>query len=206
MITIGIPTLKDRAEIQKQIDEINCYPPDCEYEVIASCIKQSAAKNRNWVIDNAKYDKIIMIDDDITGFYDGWYKPLVGNLDKYSIVSARPIDKNGKIAPTLGDCSNKEVCGLYQVCIHTEKTGLNVCCSSCIAFKTSSGVRFDENYKAAVWEDFDFCLEMKKQHPDKDIVFANKCNVVHLNAMQGRTSDDIRFNHKYCKEKWGIEI
>jgi glycosyltransferase involved in cell wall biosynthesis len=208
-VTIAIPTLKSEKEIRKQIDEIHTNPPSCDYEVIASCIKQSAAKNRNWCIDNADGDIVIMIDDDITGFYPGWADVLIDGLflnPDFSVVSARPLKEDGALAPTLGDCGNAVKVDEFQKCIHTEKTGLNVCCSSSISFWKNQCVRFDENYKAAVWEDFDWCLEMKKKYPDKDIVFANQCNPVHLNAMQGRTGADIEWNYKYCCEKWGLNF
>jgi glycosyltransferase involved in cell wall biosynthesis len=208
-VTIGIPTLKTEKEIAAQIREIKANPPSCEYEVIASCIKQSAAKNRNWIIDNAKGDIILMVDDDIKSFYPGWCDILVDALffnDSFSVVSARPLKEDGSLAPTLGDNSNTQKTGEFQKCIHTDKTGLNVCCSSAIAFWKKQCVRFDENYKAAVWEDFDWCLEMKKVYPNKYIVFANECNPVHLNAMQGRTGDDVRWNYEYCKKKWSLNI
>lgn len=159
-VTIGIPTLKTRKEVQKQINEINTFPPSCKYEVIASCIKQSAAKNRNWIIDNAKYDIVIELDDDITSFFPGWADILVDALffNDFLVVSGRPFKSDGTLAATLGDCNNKDISQEFQKCIHTQDTGLNVCCSSCIAFWKKDAVRFDENYRHVASCSRSFCL------------------------------------------------
>lgn len=211
-VSVCIPTLKPIKEIQKQIDDIKVNT-DC-LEVIASCIKQSAAKNRNWCIDNAKGDIIIMCDDDISHYFVGWADILVDALflnSNYSIVSARPIHADGGYCPILGDSGDSTRTEEMQRCIHTPETMLNICGSATIAFWRNCGVRFDEEYQGATYEDSDFCMQMKQKYPDKDIVFANKCAIVHNEERKGRSSsagkrDYWLHNHNYFAEKWGIRI
>jgi glycosyltransferase involved in cell wall biosynthesis len=213
-VTIGIPTLKTEKEVRAQIDEIHKFPPSCDYEVIASYIKQSAAKNRNWIIDNAKGDIVIQCDDDITGYFPGWADILVDALffdNTISIISARPLSPSGGRAPILGDCNNPISDMEFTKCIHTEKTGLNVCGSATIAFWRECGVRFDEAYLGCTYEDTDFCMSMNKKYPKKQIVFANRCTIVHNEEKKGRGSsegkrDYWQHNHNYFADKWGIRI
>jgi len=212
-VSITIPTLKTEKEVKKQMIAASHVSPDCE--VIASCIKQSAAKNRNWCIDNAKGDIIIMMDDDITGFFPGWCDILIDALffhKEFSIVSARPKHADGGYCPILGDSSNQQKIGEYQKCIHTPATQLNICGSACVAFWRDCGIRFDEEYQGATYEDSDFCMQMNKKHPDKQIVFANKCDIIHNEEKKGRgdgvTSKNNywKHNHEYFAKKWGIRI
>ena len=200
--------------MEKQIQEIMENPPSGEYEVIASCIKQSAAKNRNWVVDNAKGDIIIMIDDDITGFYPGGADILVDGLffdNSISILSARPLRPSGGWSPILGDSSQPPKPAEYQKCIHTPQTGLNICGSATIAFWRDGCPRFDEEYQGATYEDSDFCMQMNKKYPDKIVAFANKCNIIHNEERKGRDNGDgkrgyWRHNHDLFAKKWDIRI
>jgi glycosyltransferase involved in cell wall biosynthesis len=213
-VSIAIPTLKDPKKIQGQIYEINKYPPSCDYEVIASCINQSAAKNRNWCIDSATGDIIIMCDDDITGYFPGWADLLIDSLffnSNFSIASARPLKPNGGLAPILGDNSQAPESVEYQKCIHTTETGLNICGSATIAFWRKGCPMFDENYVGATYEDSDFCMSMKQKYPEKDIIFVNKCNIIHNEERKGRgpkAGDRTwwRHNHDYFANKWGVRI
>lgn len=218
-VSITIPTLKTYDQLKTQIDNIKIHTREIEnLEIYAACFKQSAAKNRNTCINNSEGDIIIMIDDDIQITKNGWctelIKPLIMNPEKYSITSARCLDKNGKVAGLLGDCGSPIKKGEYQTCIHTPHTGLQLVASACIAFtrkdaiaiKDSVNLPFDENYVAAVYEDSDYCQQMRQVFPEKDIIFVNNCDPIHLNNCIGRTSDDIRKNQKYFNKKWGTNI
>ena len=84
LISITIPTMKTQEQIQPQINNIKESIKDdstYNYEIIASCINQSAAKNRNWCLNNAKGDIIIQNDDDVEGYYsreiENWVHDLI---------------------------------------------------------------------------------------------------------------------------------
>jgi len=213
-VSICIPTLKTEKEVRQQMDDIHKTPPSCDYEVIASCTKQSAAKNRNWCIDNAEGDVVIMLDDDITGFYPGWADILIDALFfnvANSIVSARPKKPDGSWCAILGDSGKPPNDEEFQKCIHTDQTKLNICGSACMAFWRGCGVSFDEAYLGATYEDSDFCMQMNKQYPNKQIVFANRCNIIHTEEKKGRGSGPNKnnywkHNHDYFAEKWGVRI
>jgi GT2 family glycosyltransferase len=212
-VSLGIPTMKSPSSLTAMRDNILKYI-DCIDEVYFSCVPQSAAKNRNMCIDNTKSDILIMADDDIVFNIEGWAtmlcEALVENKD-FSIVSARPVHADGSDCPTLGDCGSPRREGKYQTCLHTEKTGLNVVGSACICFWRDCGVRFDEEYIGACYEDTDFSMSMNVAFPERHIAFVNKCNIIHNEERKGRGSsagkrDYWRHNHDYFAEKWGVRI
>lgn len=210
MVTVCIPTLK-RNDGQMEALLPYAYSMYGDVEIIVVRKNQSAAKNRNACINKATKEVIIMIDDDVIGFYDGWIDdlihPLVISGDAYSIVSARHVGTRGNLQPMLGDCSSREIKGNYQKALHTKKTGLQMVGSACIAFKKEDGVRFDEEYIGAVFEDSDFCMEYRKQYPKKDIILNNLCKVIHLNeAKRGDNNNCIALNRKYFNKKWETNL
>lgn len=213
LVTIAIPTWKKRNEVEDLIKEVKASLTNkYEYEIIASCIEQSAAKNRNWCIKNAKGEIIIQIDDDIKIYEKGWADSLVDELIKnknnVSMLAPLLVDAKGKHVPQLGDG------GWYKlkdddslkVAIHTPKTDLNVVCSACICFFKSNEVYFDEKYKHAAVEDLDFSMEMAKAHPDKKICITDKSKIVHLNHGSWRRGGTLRENQQYFIKKWNINI
>jgi glycosyltransferase involved in cell wall biosynthesis len=213
LISITIPTLKTKEQLKSLIQEITNNTHDVEYELIYSCIQQSAAKNRNWCIDNSKGDIIIQMDDDMTGFYEGWcsslIKPLIDTPEKYSIVASRLLDKNKNIGPMLGDGNNKlNINEPYVKAIHTKETGLNLVCSACIAFKRCN-VRFCEDFLGATYEDSYFAFEMNKAFPDKIVIINNLCKLIHLGESKGRQVGGVNawaHNRKLFHKLTGIYI
>ena len=99
--------------------------------------------------------------------------------------------------------------GIFQKCIHTTATGLNICGSACIAFWREGCPRFDEEYLGATYEDSDFCMQMREKYPEKMIVFANDCEVIHTEEKKGRgvkSNEYWRHNHEYFARKWSVRI
>jgi len=205
MISLVIPTLLSKEKVQPKIDEIRQF---FDGEILASCIYQSASKNRNWCIEQAKNDLIVMMDDDVTGFYPGCFYnlvyPLISRPDKFSIVSIRCLGKDNNPCPMLGDPFTKPV-GQYQKAIHTLETGINVVLSACIAFYRTN-IRFDENYRAANYEDSDFCMQYNNKYPDKEIIINNTCQLVHLNEQKKTEKDCNQYNRGYFNKKWGTSF
>ena len=97
---IIIPTCKP--DVNAQIDEIKRFTP--EINVIATCEDTSAARNRNLGLSYAKSDLVIMMDDDITGFYKGWIDDLMNFWDdSFAIMSVRLLEPNGKLGYMLSE-------------------------------------------------------------------------------------------------------
>lgn len=218
-VSIVIPTMKSQGTVEKQLIDIkNTITNDTyEYEVFSGAhINQSAAHNRNWCIDKAKGEVIIMMDDDMEGFYTGWadnlITPLVKEKEKYNILAARLVKRNGEYAPMLGVDHISNDKGCFKA-IHTPQTGLNIVCSACISFWKTDGVRFDtDNFGVgACYEDSDLAMSFNKKFPDRCVAINNDCCLIHLGESKGRGSapgkkDYWEHNKKAFAQKWGIEI
>jgi hypothetical protein len=125
------------------------------------------------------------MDDDITGFYEGWEQDLIKPLEdnSISIVSARLVNEQGKNIPMMFD-----------------GTKYNVVPTGCIAFR-KTGIRFDENYKGYGYEDTDFCLQMQTVYPNKKVLINDNCKLIHPTQDKGFRSREE--NRKYFNNKWG---
>lgn len=154
-----------------------------------------------------------MIDDDVTGFYPGCFdvliQPLIDFPEKYSIVAARYLRANGTVGPQLGNAGKNETNGEpIQKAIHSPETGLNLVGSACIAFYRDY-TRFDIAYHAGgAYEDTDFCMQMKKKYPEKDIIINNKCRLIHNCEGKGRgvQHEHWHYNRTYFNDKWSLNI
>jgi hypothetical protein len=134
-----------------------------------------------------------MLDDDILGFYDGWVDDLVAPLytGKASIVSARLVTRDGRVAPCQGDT------GDYTSSFFTAMDQRVP--SAAIAF-FNDGTIFDENYKGAGYEDTAYCRTMQQRYPHKNIVINNKCRLIHLNESKHNGANEK--NKGYFLERW----
>ena len=216
-VSITIPTIKDEYGILKQKNDIlKAVDNEHTYDIYFSCKKVSTPVNRNSCIDNTSGDIIIMLDDDVTGYYFGCFSELIAPLcafpDKYSIMAARYLRKDGSIGPQLGNggvyaTNGKDV----QKAIHSPETGLNLVGSACIAFYRDD-TRFDENYiSGGAYEDTDFCMQINKKYPDKIIAINNRCKLIHNCEGKGRGSspgkhDNWLHNRSYFNKKWSLHI
>ena len=217
-ISVTIPTLKNQIEVKEQLTQIVNTTMGLDIEIYASCKKQYAAHNRNDCINNTTGEIVVMADDDILFGRSGWcqklIKPLLDSPDKYSIVSARCLEPNGKIGGLLGDAGDHTIHGDYQVAQHVKGSTLQLVASACIAFyrkdamaiKNDVNLPFDEKYVQACWEDADYAMRMREVFPNRDIILNNTCQLVHLNRMAGRDSEGVRKNNRYFNSKWKVNI
>jgi len=199
-ISVVIPSVKPEVELQGQVDQLHRLAAN-DLQVVTVCKKQSAAKNRNECIEKATSSLIIMMDDDITGFYPGWDKDLVSPFDLsagYSIISARVLNREGKVSATAGMLGGSTMEGKIQ---EAECLGLNIVCSACISF-IKSDIRFDEVYIGSGYEDTDFCMQHIKGYPEKKIVINNSCKLIHLNEGKGQQGTQP-VNRAHFIKKWG---
>jgi len=193
--TIIIPTYKPKKEILpmlEQLEEIN----EDKIPIIATCMRASASTNRNYGLIGVETDIVIMIDDDITGFYPGWDRDLVQPFKDYNdiaMMSARLLKPDG----SLGVMNNTKVDIISPLAEVKER----ILPSACVAF-LNDGLMFDENFLGSGWEDTDFCLQLQKAYPSKKFYINNGVKVIHLNEMKGSAWSE---NKKYCLDKWKLK-
>jgi len=211
MIHICIPTIKK--DNNKLAEDIKNTMDDLNYQIVFGDLITCAGKNRNYAMkkSNAKDgDIIILIDDDITGFYKNWcldlLKPLIENQDNISMVVPRLLNSSGGIGMQLGDGGeaydeSKDI----QMCIHTKETQLNISCSACMAF-FKNDIYFCEEYRISNYEDSDLCMLFGKQFPNKKIYINNNCKLIHLGESKMKTTETTLFNKQLFAKRWGIPI
>lgn len=195
-VSICIPTCRENVseQVTKIID--TCYGIT-GYEVFASCQKGSASLNRNWCLSKANNDLIVMVDDDITGFYKGWVIDLLFPIlqdNTISIVSARLLSASGGYGAMMHD--NGKYCNGYY------PPKADFVPTSCVAFYRTD-LRFDENFIGSGFEDTDFCKQMSMKFPDKHCVINNSCKMTHLNEMKNQQGEYWDKNRAYYLGKWG---
>lgn len=206
MIDILIPSCKPYEEIEKQIKEIESSTPE-EHRIVAQCEKKSAAKNRNIAHSKAISDFIIMLDDDIKGFYFGWVSDLINPLlSNTNIVfsSARLISEDGNFASMmhtrfLTDLSCEFVPACPTACFAYRKADLD----SLIKFHNEDSLPFDESFVGSGWEDTALCADLKKKYPHSQFVIVNKCKLIHLNEMKNQHVNNTYKRNKQYYDKSG---
>ena len=192
---ILIPSCREEKEIAGQVFDITSFSLGCR--VIASCTAHSASVNRNSVLSKAESEIVIMVDDDIFGFFDGWWQemvaPLVEDRSVY-LVSSRLMEIDGrKPGYMTGECYDMKE-DLATVAAREVPT-------ACIAFRNTD-IRFDEGYRGSGFEDNDFCKQLQKQYPMGRVVINNKCQLRHANEMKHQKGVNYDHNREYFNKKW----
>jgi len=208
-VSIMIPT--NKPEVNALIANLQTTRGILYTEIKASCIQQSAAKNRNWCIDNADGDIIVMIDDDVEVMDQEWLQSLLMPLIKFrnaiSVIAPRLYSPHRQPAAQLGNNGWWDIIepGLKRAC-HTPETKLNITTSACIAFFKEDGIRFDEEYPDACFEDSDFCMQYGKKFPEKQIVINEHSKLIHYNRGSWRAGKTWDQNRERFIKKWGVVI
>jgi glycosyltransferase involved in cell wall biosynthesis len=187
MIDIIIPTLKTLDQVREQIKEID-ENTIMEHRIIATCQPESAAWNRNFGLELATSEIIIMVDDDMTGFFPAWEQALIEPLLKDSrvcMVSARLMTVDGQVGP---NCASSYE--LSPEWIYVKKRHDSVMPSACIAFWDKK-LRFDIEYIGSGWEDTDFCFQYLAINPEYEFVINNNCQLVHKNEMKNQWENGL---------------
>lgn len=186
-IDILIPTCKDEWEILSQIGEMIEVDRWCSDLIYYSCLKKSAAINRNNCLNNTNSEYVVMVDDDITGFFSGWYELMVDPLKKDTgilYVSARLMNEIGGPQMVMG--FSKE--------LKRPLLEVQVAPSACIAFRRDD-TRFLEEYEGSGWEDLDFHMQLKKKYgDDKKVFINNKVKLIHKHEMKNQNGLGPGFN------------
>jgi glycosyltransferase involved in cell wall biosynthesis len=177
MYSIIIPTFRTEEELSEMIKEVKeSVTGVCE--LIVTSTEASAAVNRNIGLNKAKYDNIIMIDDDMRDFPVGWNEEIIRPLneeERVVLVSARLINKDGSAAMNMG--------GNYDVSKPIVEVLNGFIPTACIAYKKNE-LRFDENYIGSGFEDTDLMCQFMRKFPEGRHVINNSVMIVHLNEMK----------------------
>lgn len=187
-IDIIIPSCKQPHILAPLITEVKNFSTGPYNLIIASNPEFSAAQNRNACLMLSSAPYIIMMDDDITGFYTGWNQDMIKPLQlfpKITITSARLIRPDGKLAAMMSSKYR-----LDQDLEEVTKTP-----TACVAFRQTT-YRFDENFKGSGFEDDAFCLALGPQ-----IVIDNQVRLIHLNEMK-RQHENWEHNKKHFEETY----
>lgn len=185
---IIIPTYRSKKGIKKQLEQVKL--TSNPVKLISTHINSSASVNRNYGLNQSVSEYIIMIDDDIKGFYNGWAEDLLKPFelfDNVSMVSARLMHNKTKTAVMMNIIPDLTVD--YQI---LEDKHLP---SAAIAFKNSS-LRFDEFFKGGGFEDTLYCDELNLINPEGLYIVNNKCKLIHKNETKNQ-SQYFNFNKNY---------
>jgi len=204
---ICIPTNKKRSEIDDLIKDIKANTPEFN-RIIASCQPLSASKNRNYCLSFANSDIIVMMDDDITGFYPGWLTNFIHPMleDPLIIIcSARLLDKNRKRINNMGMIGGSGELQEIPASFNHKGTGYKRVTTACIAIRKNH-IRFDEEYIKSGYEDTDFMNQISRAFPASKFIVNNNCELIHLNHMQGQDDREAwQHNHDHYCKKWEFD-
>jgi len=193
---IIIPSCKPLAEIRPLIDLIEKATPE-PHRTIATCQQVSAAKNRNYGLEIAESPIVVMVDDDMQGFFPGWLSKLIEPIQqdhKVCMVLARLMNPDGSMAHCSADN--------YDTTVKWAYVQRKVLPSSAIAMR-DIGLRFDVEYIGSGFEDTDMCFQYHQRNPKYEFVINNECPLIHMNEMKNQKGDVWKHNEAFFLSKWG---
>lgn len=171
--------------------------------VIFTGLDASASVNRNVGLDKVKSDILIMIDDDIEGFYEGWIddltRPMWGS-NKIACVSARLLNSDKSPGSMMGN--NNIYTKGYHLAMRSGYKDYFRLPTACLALRKNR-LRFDEGYIGSGYEDTDFLNNTNKYYPkDYEFFINNDCALVHLNEQKSQGGKFWEHNKKYYLSKF----
>lgn len=194
---ILIPTCKQLGQLAPLLKELEAIRETSE--IYLSCLPESAAVNRNYILSHVRDGEIaIMIDDDISGFYPGWTDDLAEPLRDESVVmvSARLLDPDGTFGPTCSRCYDPTPDE-----IEVFSNGECVMPTAAIAFR-HRGHMFDEQFIGSGFEDSDWMHQYLAADPGCRFIQSNKCRLIHRNEMKNQKGQYWKHNQAVFYNKW----
>lgn len=194
-LDIIIPTCKSLDQVRDKIEEVEAHTKS-DHRLIVTCQSVSASKNRNYGLEIAESPIVIMIDDDMCGFFDGWETKLIEPFaidNTICMTSARLMNENGLYGQTSADNYDMQTNWAY--------VRRKVLPSSAIAF-INTELRFDETYIGSGFEDTDYCFQFYHKDPSYTFVINNEVELIHLNEMKEQKGDNWLKNESYFLDKW----
>lgn len=208
MYDIIIPSCKPYSFLMILINSIREHDTEkCNY--IATGFNASAAANRNMGIHEAmKTDNpyIIMIDDDIGGFYPGWQKDLCAPFEDLDVrlSSARLINLDGTLSEMMGTPADLSKKLLYLKPINAYGKRFKTIPSAAIAFrkKDIADIRFNYDFIGSGFEDTHFCWQLNQKYPNCEMVVNNECKLIHYHEMKNQNQNN-NYNENVFKKLIG---
>ena len=198
-ITVAVPTLKTIEQLQDIKKELESTVDLSNTEILFSCQNASASINRNWVLSHAKGDLIIMVDDDMKGFFPGWIDLLIKPFEDINVVmsSARLMTKDGNLGFMIGLNQGTQIQNGNLIDIKSK-----VVPSACICIRKNES-RYDENFIGCGFEDTDYCIRLCQEYPNGKIIVVDNCRLIHLQEMKNETGVFWNKNRETFFSKWG---
>lgn len=205
MTDIIIATYRSLEELTPQLEELHKNTPE-PHHVITTCQKASASINRNYGLDVATSDIIIMIDDDIFGFYPGWMTQLITPLDNPEIllVSARLLAPDGTPGPMMGTDGLPTNTGIITT-HRMAYRGYQRVPTACIAFRKNP-IRFDIGFIGSGYEDTCWMNRLCETYKGQRIVLNNDCKLIHKNEAKNQHGPYHEHNRAYYKKLYPEDI
>ncbi len=199
-IDIIIPSFK-KTKDYKEIDNIEL-TRESDGEIIFTGLRKSAAKNRNYGLKKSNAKIIIMIDDDITGFYKGWDIDLTNPLiicHEIVMISARLMNSDGTLGHMILPKELKpQYYDLSKNLFEVKRKRLP---TACIAIRRNE-IRFDKKFIGSGFEDDDYCKQLALENTNGKFIINNKCKLIHLNERKNQLDKYWKKNKKYFVKKW----
>lgn len=202
MIDLIFVTYRLRDEVEQRLSDILHHSPDCR--LIFTGLAASASVNRNHGLDQVESEIIIMMDDDMDGFYPGWVEDLVAPLRSDSTVllaSARLLNADGTAGPCIG-AYGLPSSGVVAA-TKSDYNGWRRLPTACIAFrKCAADIRFDENFIGSGYEDLDWMNRLNAGFPGTTMVLNNNCRLIHHNEEKRQGGKYFEYNKQHYLSNW----
>jgi hypothetical protein len=206
MYDIIIPSNKPIDLLRLYVSAMRKYDTT-EKNYIPTGFNVSASVNRNLGLHEARKtdnEYVIMVDDDISGFYKGWQKDLCAPLEdpNVQISSARLVNADGELAMMMGVPALMDTDYLTLKPIDIHGRVFPAVLSAAIAFrkKDVTDINFDYSFIGSGYEDTHFCWQMfKKFKEDFHIVVNNKCVLIHSNEMKQQSTYTEHNRHVFTR-------
>lgn len=195
-VDIVIPTCKSYDSIRDLIDEIERSTPE-QHRIIATCQMVSASKNRNYALKASLSEIIVMMDDDMTGFYPGWLSTLIEPMIKDAsilVCSSRLLSVNKIPCQMMGGNAIPKDNGVYDA--ENKRVA-----TACIAIRRND-VLFDEGFIGSGYEDTCYMRDVASKYPDCRIVVNNDCRLIHNNEEKNQGGKYFEHNKAYYLSRW----
>jgi len=197
-IDIVIPTIRSPEEIAPLAEELasTAGVPVC---IHATCMNVCAARNRNIGLDQCQSDIVIMVDDDMEGFPQGWAISLVEVLTSHPkcvMVSPQLAKKDGSPGCMMGGCSIAKS-GVTKASERKLPT-------ACVAVRNNA-IRFDESYVGSGWEDDDYAAQLRTAFPDCEFLVCHDVWIVHRNEAKNQRGPHWERNKSLFESKWKVK-
>jgi hypothetical protein len=164
------------------------------FELICEPNRASAAVNSNRLLDRARCNRVILLDDDIALTSRGWDERLLDTLERYPNM--------GCVSPRIADVEGRLLGPTRYVRTGCVVTGFELW-GAVLAFERTD-IRYDEAYERTLCDDTDFLLQHLRAGYALGIDGA--VDVVHLRELSRDTDPPwLAKNKAYFTEKWQLQ-